>query len=135
MDKFSFFEKKKKDLNFSIGLFPGSRFPEILDNLQLILEVLEAMSNMKYFENIEFNFAIVNALSKEKIRQIFKNRKWIYVEKINENNDLIFQYKSLQLFLIGIALKKYYLKVSFVISMAGTATEQAIGLGKASYSN
>ena len=74
MDKFSFFEKKIETLNFKIGLFPGSRLPEILDNLQLILDVLETMSNLKYFENIEFNFAIVNALSLEKISKILNKR-------------------------------------------------------------
>ena len=42
--------------NSNIILFPGSRFPELLDNLKLILEVLETMSKLKYFENISFKF-------------------------------------------------------------------------------
>ena len=47
MDKFF---PRNKELNkdeFSIGLFPGSRFPEILDNFVLILEVLEALSDLR----------------------------------------------------------------------------------------
>ena len=63
MDKFF---PRNKELNkdeFSIGLFPGSRFPEILDNFVLILKVLEALSDLRYFQKIQFNFAIVNALS------------------------------------------------------------------------
>ena len=77
---------------FTIGLFPGSRFPEVEDNLQLILEVLETMSKSKYFEKIAFKFAIVNDLSIEKIRQILSQRKWNYVEKQFKNNGLQFKY-------------------------------------------
>jgi len=72
MDKFFFRDKELKKSEFSIGLFPGSRFPEILDNFVLILEVLEALSDLSYFEKIEFNFAIVNSLSSLKIRRYFK---------------------------------------------------------------
>jgi len=63
MDKFFPINKQLKKDEFSIGLFPGSRFPEILDNFVSILEVLEALSNLRYFQKIEFNFAIVNVLS------------------------------------------------------------------------
>ena len=58
MDKFFFRDKEFKKSDFSIGLFPGSRFPEILNNFVLILEVLEALSDFSYFQKIEFNFAI-----------------------------------------------------------------------------
>ena len=130
MDKFFFRDKDLKKSEFSIGLFPGSRFPEILDNFILILEVLEAISDFKYFQKIEFNFAIVNALSSSKIREIFKNRKWVYLEKINDKNLLNFQYKSLKVNLYWNTFDEILLKSRCCISMAGTAAEQAIGLGK-----
>jgi len=129
MDKF-FRDKELKKSDFSIGLFPGSRFPEILDNFILILELLEAISDFKYFQKIEFNFAIVNALSSSKIREIFENRKWVYLEKINEKNLLKFQYKSLTVNLYWNTFDEILLKSRLCISMAGTAAEQAIGLGK-----
>ena len=66
MDKF-FPKKELKKAEFSIGLFPGSRFPENLDNFVLILEVLEVLSDLRYVQKIKFNFAIVNALSSLKI--------------------------------------------------------------------
>ena len=50
MDKFFSRSKELKSDEFSIGLFPGSRFPEILDNFVLILEVLEALSDLRYFQ-------------------------------------------------------------------------------------
>jgi len=130
MDKFFFRDKELKKSEFSIGLFPGSRFPEILDNFVLILEVLEALSDFKYFQKIEFNFAIVNALSSSKIREIFKNRKWVYLEKIDEQSLLKFQYKTLKVNLYWNTFDQILLKSRCCISMAGTAAEQAIGLGK-----
>ena len=130
MDKFFFRDKELNKSDFSIGLFPGSRFPEILDNFILILEILEAISDFKYFQKIEFNFAIVNSLSSSKIREIFKNRKWLYLEKINENNLLKFEYKSLKVNLYRNNFDEILLKSRCCISMAGTAAEQAIGLGK-----
>ena len=130
MDKFFFREKKLNKSEFSIGIFPGSRFPEILDNFVLILEVLEALSNLIYFQKIEFNFAIVNALPSSKIREIFKNRKWVKLETINQKNILKYQYKSLKVNLYWNYFDEILLKSRCCISMAGTAAEQAIGLGK-----
>ena len=130
MDKFFPREKKIKNSEFSIGLFPGSRFPEIFDNFVLILEVLEALSELRYFQKIEFNFAIVNAVSSSKINEIFQNRKWLYIEKTKEKYLLKFQYKSLKVNIYWNNFDKILLKSRCCISMAGTAAEQAIGLGK-----
>jgi len=130
MDKFF---PRKKELNkdeFSIGLFPGSRFPEILDNFVLILEVLEALSDFRNFQKIQFNFAIVNALSSLKIKEIFQKRGWLKIENIKDNNLLKFQYKFLEVNIYWNNFDKILLKSRCCISMAGTAAEQAIGLGK-----
>ena len=130
MDKFFSKNKELKNSELCIGLFPGSRLPEISDNIVLILEVLEALSDLRYFQKIEFNFAIVNTFSSIKIREIFKNRKWLYLEKINEKHLLKFQYKSLKVNIYWNNFDKILLKSRCCISMAGTAAEQAIGLGK-----
>jgi len=130
MDKFVSRDKELKKSEFSIGLFPGSRFPEMLDNFVLILEVLEELSDLRYFQKIEFNFAIVNALSSLKIKEIFQKRGWLKLEKIKDNNLLKFQYKFLEVNIYWNNFEKILLKSSCCISMAGTAAEQAIGLGK-----
>jgi len=130
MDKFFPRNEELKKSEFSIGLFPGSRYPEILDNFVLILEVLEALSDLKYFQKIEFNFAIVNDLSSSKIKAIFQNREWLCIEKIKEKHLLKFQYKSLEVNINRNNFDKILLKSRCCISMAGTAAEQAIGLGK-----
>jgi len=130
MDKFFSKDKKRKKSEFSIGLFPGSRFPEMLENFVLILEVLEELSDLRFFKKIEFNFAIVNALSPSKIKEIFQHRKWVFHEKIKEKYLLKFQYKSLEVNIYWNNFEKILLKSRCCISMAGTAAEQAIGLGK-----
>ncbi len=130
MDKFFTINKKFQKVEFSIGLFPGSRSPEILDNFILILEVLEVLSDLRYFQKIEFNFAIVNALSSSKVKEIFKNRRWLFLKKIKEKHLLKFQHKSLIVNIYWNNFEKILLKSKCCISMAGTAAEQAIGLGK-----
>ncbi len=130
MDKFFTINKKFQKVEFSIGLFPGSRSPEILDNFILILEVLEVLSDLRYFQKIEFNFAIVNALSSSKVKEIFKNRRWLFLKKIKDKHLLKFQHKSLIVNIYWNNFEKILLKSKCCISMAGTAAEQAIGLGK-----
>jgi len=130
MDKFFPINKEFKNSEFSIGLFPGSRFPEILENFVLILDLLESLSDLRYFQKIEFNFAIVNGLSAAKIKQIFQKRRWLKIEKIKEKYLLKFKYKSLEVNIYWNNFEKILLKSRCCISMAGTAAEQAIGLGK-----
>ncbi len=96
MDKFFPRKKEEEKAEFSIGLFPGSRFPENLDNFVLILEVLEVLSDLRYVQKIKFNFAIVNALSSLKIKEIFQKRGWLKLENIKHNYLLKFQYKFLE---------------------------------------
>ena len=130
MDKFSLFEKKSEPVSFNIAIFPGSRSPEMIDNLHLILDVLETMSNLKYFENIEFNFAIVDSLSSEIITKILNQRKWIPLKKTLKNQGLQFKYRFINVSFNWNTFEEILFKSKFVISMAGTAAEQAIGLGK-----
>ncbi len=130
MDKFFPRNEEFKKSEFSIGLFPGSRFPEIIENLVLILEVLEALSDLRYFQKIEFNFAMVHALSVARIKEIFQKRGWLKLENIKDVYFLKFRYKSLEVNIYWNNFEKILLKSRCCISMAGTAAEQAIGLGK-----
>jgi len=88
------------------------------------------LSDLRYFQKIQFNFAIVNTLSSFKIKEIFQKRGWLKLENIKDNNLLKFQYKFLEVNIYWNNFDKILLKSSCCISMAGTAAEQAIGLGK-----
>ena len=130
MDKFSLIDENLKNSQFNIGLFPGSRYPESLDNFSLILDLLEKISNIKYFENIEFNFAFVDSLSAEKIKQILHKRGWLHLDENPNNEYLTFGFQSIKVNFIWNLFEEILFKSKFVISMAGTASEQAIGLAK-----
>ena len=130
MDKFSLMDKKLNNISISIGLFPGSRFPEILDNLILLLELLEAMSDFRYFEKVEFNFPVVNSLSISKIKQILIKRKWKYSRKHSHNEFCKFHFKSITVNFHWNSFEEILFRSKCVVSMAGTAAEQAIGLAK-----
>ena len=80
--------------------------------------------------NIIFNFAIVKALSKEKISQILKQRKWIDIDKKVKNAGLEFKYGFINIYFKWNLFEEILFRSNFVISMAGTASEQAIGLAK-----
>ena len=88
------------------------------------------MSKLKYFENIAFNFAIVKVLSREEIRQILNQRKWIFIEKKGKNDGLECKYGFIKINLNWNLFEEILFKSNLVISMAGTASEQAIGLAK-----
>ena len=72
----------------------------------------------------------VNALSSLKIVDIFQNRRWLKLEKGKEKYLLKFQYKSLVVNIYWNNFDNILLKSRCFICMAGTAAEQAIGLGK-----
>ena len=73
---------------------------------------------------------MVNALSPSKIKEIFHARKWLNIQNIKDKHLLKFQYKSLEVNIFWNNFDKVLLKSRCCISMAGTAAEQAVGLGK-----
>ena len=66
----------------------------------------------------------------EEISQILNQRKWVCIEKKGKNNGLEFTYGFITINLDWNLFDELLFKSKFVISMAGTASEQAIGLGK-----
>ncbi|MEM8781138.1 MAG: lipid-A-disaccharide synthase-related protein [Cyanobacteria bacterium P01_G01_bin.49] len=119
---------KNLDLNpnfFTIALLPGSRVPEAINNLRLQLQVCEVLA---ISETVQFRVALVNSIQEVDLENLAKEQGW--------------QYQS-----FGILNKKYQDKIvtvqcfyhafadiisqcDLVIGMAGTAVEQAVGLGK-----
>ena len=124
------YKDKNDQINQTIKLIIEVIYLIKLNKKFLILEVLEALSDLRYFQKIQFNFAIVNALSSSKIKEIFQKRGWLKIENIKDNNLLKFQYKFLEVNIYWNNFDKILLKSRCCISMAGTAAEQAIGLGK-----
>ncbi len=130
MDIFDQSENKSNNHKTIFNLLPGSRFPEIEKNFILMLDLLEGLSKYKIFNNISFEFALVNSFSKKKIQKILCQRNWQFHSNNEEVNIIIYSYKSIYISLVWNSFEKTLIRSDVVISMSGTAAEQAVGLAK-----
>ncbi len=116
---------------FRLGLLPGSRIPELEENLLLILRVIECLPKGKIqLKKISFDMALVEAVDDDRVQELIADTEWRLID--NESN---FGLKKLVNghYQVNIQRNSFIdvLKSSDVLlSMAGTATEQAIGLAK-----
>ena len=130
MGSFTYLEKQFKKSSYTIILLPGSRMPELINNLLLIINVLEDLAKYRYFENIEFNFAMISNCPPDKIRSILSTHKW-FIEKSKLSNEyLVIKYKFITVNFKWNSFEQSLFNSDLVLSMAGTATEQAVGLNK-----
>jgi len=117
--------------NKRLGILPGSRMPEVGDNLCLILRVIDYISNLKY-ENydISFDVALVSSLNDSLLKNIITPYGWKLCYRSNKDHPL----KLIKNNSVVNIYRNSFLKVvqssNVLISMAGTATEQAVLLGK-----
>ncbi len=112
----------------NILLLPGSRMPEALRNWQQILtSVADVITNCQQ-RPLEFLAAIAPALDLNPFIEYAITQKWQisqqeshYITLVHNNSKLILSQKNYQNFLN---------QADIAIAMAGTATEQFVGLGK-----
>ena len=112
----------------TILLLPGSRMPEALNNWQQILAAVSEVIQTIKQEQLEFLGAIAPALNIKAFIEETDAQGWqIAAEKsqtvtlTKDNSSLILSQNSYQQFLQ---------QADIAIAMAGTATEQFVGLGK-----
>ena len=129
MDKLSISEKNFNSI-IEIALFPGSRINELENNLYLMLDLLEYLSTYKYFGKLRYNFALIFDLKIERVQEILQTRNWILQKKSTNSNEVIYVYKSINVKFKWNAFEDILKQCDFAITMAGTASEQAIGLSK-----
>lgn len=106
-----------------IALLPGSRLPEALRNFSLQLAVCESLVNISP-ENWQFRGALVPSITEEDLSNIegWQYNSGILTKKIDGKNILVRVYHD--------AFADILLQCNLVLGMAGTAVEQAVGLGK-----
>jgi uncharacterized protein (TIGR03492 family) len=109
-----------------IALLPGSRLPEALHNLSLQLEVCKTLVKMSD-QNWQFRGALVPNITDNDLKAIADNLGWYYNSgvfstEIDGKNILVKVYND--------AFANILLQCNLVLGMAGTAVEQAVGLGK-----
>ena len=117
--------------NLTILLLPGSRSPEVERNWKLILAAVHQLINTLPF-SITFITALAPSLDSNPFKQSLLDDHWLTVDENWSFDPLASQYsfQGSQMILTQHSYS-YSLSVSnLAIAMAGTATEQFVGLGK-----
>ena len=130
MDVFDRYQNKSNISKLVFSLLPGSRIPEIEKNFVIMLELLESLSLYKIFNDCLFEFALVDSFSKKKIEEILYRRNWEVIPNNVQVNKKVCKFKSIHMSLNWNSFEKILSRSNVVISMSGTAAEQAVGLAK-----
>jgi uncharacterized protein (TIGR03492 family) len=106
-----------------IALLPGSRLPEAIHNLQLQLQACEAIALKR---PVQFRAALVPSITEEDLRALAKKMGWDY----HGSGKLVNPIQNFRVICYWDAFADILQQCDLVIGMAGTAVEQAVGLGK-----
>lgn len=108
-----------------LAILPGSRLPEALENLILQLKVCEEIAKIK---PMQFCIALVSEISETDLKNLALNSGWKYRGQgilSKEKGDCTVKVRG-----YWQAFADILHECDLVLGMAGTAVEQAVGLGK-----
>ena len=108
-----------------IALLPGSRLPEALDNLALQLQLC---SQIVRLQPIQFRAALVPSITEPDLTAIAQAQDWRYRGQGRLEKTIAGQPYWVQCY--SDAFADILHQCDLAIGMAGTAVEQAVGLGK-----
>jgi len=114
----------------TIALIPGSRPPECFANWELMLQAIDPMiSNLK--RPMQFFSAIAPGIDLNQLHQLLVSYRW----RSTDSNTYVNGYGEQQttLKLMPGRFAECIQRSEIAIAMAGTATEQFIGLGKPAF--
>lgn len=103
-----------------VALLPGSRLPEASDNFALQLRLCQAIAAMT---QAQFQAALVPSLTADALTTLADELGWRF-------QDGYLEHKSTRVYYHYDAFADILHRCNLVIGMAGTAVEQAVGLGK-----
>ena len=106
-----------------IALLPGSRLPEAIHNLQLQLNACEAITLER---PMQFRAALVPSITEENLQALAQKMGWHY----HGSGKLVNPDQNLSVICYWDAFADILQQCDLAIGMAGTAVEQAVGLGK-----
>ena len=110
-----------------IGLLPGSRRPELEDNLRLLLKLVENLNSRKDLnsrENLGLDLALVPSLGDPDLMALAAGVGWrLQADGLMHDSGLRIQVRR-------DAFQAVLQQSDLLICMAGTAAEQAVGLAK-----
>ncbi|XWK86401.1 MAG: lipid-A-disaccharide synthase-related protein [Phormidium sp.] len=124
--------------SLSVCLLPGSRIPEAYENWQQIIEAVAGIVDTFRDRTVLFLGAIAPSLSLEPLKETLERLGWRLRSAqfstaklpISDSTALVFSQGKYQLILTQKAFNDCLQAADFAIAMAGTATEQFVGLGK-----
>ncbi|AAP99185.1 MULTISPECIES: lipid-A-disaccharide synthase-related protein [Prochlorococcus] len=116
---------------FRLGVLPGSRRPELDNNLLMVLRVLKCLPK-PIFANTTFSFdmALVDALSTSDLNELIASNGWHIIEHSLQSNSFTLSSGFCWLKVHRESFVELLQSSDAFLCMAGTATEQAIGLAK-----
>ena len=120
--------KLQKPAKLSVLLLAGSRMPEALHNWQQILTALSSLIKILPPEKLQFLGAIAPALNLKAFIEESDAQGW---EMVTEQPKTVILTKGkISLILSQNSYQQFLQQSNIAIAMAGTATEQFVGLGK-----
>ena len=114
---------KIKPQEWVITLLPGSRTPEAYDNWATLLVAIQIIMR-KLTESINFLAAVAPDLDLEKLGELLMQKGWLQLDPCTYSQNLC------KLHLVTQGYGDCLHLAHFGLGMAGTATEQLVGLGK-----
>lgn len=106
-----------------IALLPGSRLPEAIHNLQLQLQACGAIA---FKRPLQFRAALVPSITEENLQALAQKMGWHY----HGSGKLVNPVQNFRVICYWDAFADILQQCDLAIGMAGTAVEQAVGLGK-----
>ncbi|HBB35064.1 MAG TPA: hypothetical protein DDZ80_25650 [Cyanobacteria bacterium UBA8803] len=131
-------EVREMQRSLVITLLPGSRVPEAYDNWQLIVRATIGLLNTYNERSLLFLAPIAPALSLDPLRETLEAQGWRQESstsslsnlQLTDPTALAFKQKKARLVLTQTDYNLCLRQGDCCIAMAGTATEQFVGLGK-----
>jgi uncharacterized protein (TIGR03492 family) len=129
-------EAQNQQKILSVLLLPGSRMSEALDNWQQIIAATSEVTKIFSPEPIIFLAAIAPGLSIEPFQNYLLTKGWQFASlatvslPFQNSQASIFTQKNASLIITQNAYRECLNLADIAIAMAGTATEQFVGLGK-----
>jgi uncharacterized protein (TIGR03492 family) len=114
-----------------LGLLPGSRLPEAKANLLLMLEVLQRLPQpLQRPGALRLQAALVGELGAAEVLAAAAPLGWTLAEPGRGGQDVVLRWGHLELRLLWQGFVEVLRDSDLLLAMAGTAAEQAVGLGK-----
>ena len=112
-----------------LGLLPGSRLPEALHNLELMLRVLERLPEaLRPAQRLGLHAALVGKLTPQEVAPLASRLGWKL--QLDGDERCCLQRGPLLLHLEWGRFAAVVQQCDLLLSMTGTAAEQCVGLGK-----